>query len=169
MYRIAVLLLAASPFLAAQIKVAVINSQAAVLNTAEIQKAQKELEAKFAPKQQEIEKLRKEIQDIQNQLQTGQGKLAPAAIDKLNYDGQRKQRELQRLTEDVQTEVDRTRNEILQRAGSQMQQVVQKIAEEQGLDVVVDAGNTVYYKPALDITKEATAAYDKAYPAAATP
>jgi hypothetical protein len=33
--------------------------------------------------------------------------------------------------------------------------------------MVVDTGNTLYYKPAMEITAEATSAYDKAYPAAA--
>jgi outer membrane protein len=45
-----------------------------------------------------------------------------------------------------------------------MQEVVKKLAEEKGLDVVVDTSNTIFYKPSLDITAEAVAAYDKAYP-----
>ena len=48
-----------------------------------------------------------------------------------------------------------------------MQDVVKKLAEEKGLDMVVDVGTTIYFKPAMEITKEATAAYDKTYPAAA--
>ena len=60
------------------------------------------------------------------------------------------------------------RTEILQRAGSRMQEVVKKLAEEKGLDIVVDSANTVFYKAAFDITAEATAAYDKAYPVSAS-
>jgi outer membrane protein len=45
-----------------------------------------------------------------------------------------------------------------------MEQVVIKLAEEQGLDLVVDSSTTLYFKPALDLTKQATAAYDKAHP-----
>ena len=61
--------------------------------------------------------------------------------------------------------MDRERKEILGRSGQRMQDVVKKMAEERGFDVVIDVSNTIYYKPALEITKEATAAYDKAYPA----
>ncbi len=45
--------------------------------------------------------------------------------------------------------------------------VVKKIAEEKGLDLVVDVSNpiAVYFKPTLDVTGDAIAAYDKAYPA----
>ena len=39
------------------------------------------------------------------------------------------------------------------------------LTEASGLDVVVDVSNTVYFKTALEITKDATTAYDKTYPA----
>ena len=78
--------------------------------------------------------------------------------------GQKKQRDYQRLQEDVQADVDRERGDILGRAGKRMQEIVQKLAEAGGFDVVIDVSNTVFFKPALEITKEATAAYDKAYP-----
>jgi outer membrane protein len=151
--------------LPAQVKIAIINSQAAVSETAEIRKAQAAMEAKFKPRQAEIEKLQKEIASLQNQLQTGQGKLTPQAEQNIQITGQRRQRELQRMTEDLQSDVDRERNDILQRVGGRMNEVVRKLAEERTLDVVIDVSNTVYFKPALDITKDATAAYDKAHPA----
>jgi outer membrane protein len=165
MIRPAVLLFALAAALSAQVKVAIINSQAAVSETAEIRKAQAAMEAKFKPRQAEIEKLQKEIASLQNQLQTQQGKLTPQAEQNIQITGQRRQRELQRLTEDLQSDVDRERNEILQRVGGRMNEVVRKLAEERGLDVVIDVSNTVYFKPALEMTKEATAAYDKAHPA----
>jgi outer membrane protein len=46
-----------------------------------------------------------------------------------------------------------------------MTEVVKKLAEEKGYDVVVDVSTTIYFKPALDITTEALAAFNKAYPA----
>ena len=149
----------------AQSKVGVINLQRAVLESAEIKKASTELEAKYKPRQQEMEKVQRDLQNIQQQLQSNAGKLTPQAEADLTAEGQRKQRELQRMNEDLQQDVDRERNEILTKSSQKMQQVVQKIAEEKGLDVVVDVSNTIYFKPALEITSEAIAAYDKAYPA----
>jgi outer membrane protein len=146
----------------AQTKVAVVNSQKALLDTAEIKKAQVDLEAKFKPRQDQMGRLTKELQDIQTQLQSG--KLNQNGEQELTIQGQRKQRELQRLQDDLQADVDRERNDILQRSGTHMQEVVKKLAEEKGLDVVVDTSNTIFYKPSLDITAEAVAAYDKAYP-----
>jgi outer membrane protein len=159
------LVLACAPIASAQVKVAIINLQKAVLDTAEIQKAQKDLETRFKPRQDKAEALQKELQGIQTQLQTMAGKLTPQAEQDLNVQGQRKQRELQRLTEDLQADVDRERQDILGRSAQRMNEVVQKLSEAKGLDVVVDVTNAVYFKPALEITAEATAEYNKAYPA----
>jgi outer membrane protein len=52
----------------------------------------------------------------------------------------------------------------LQHAGGRMQEVVKKLADEKGLDIVVDSANTVFFKAPLEITTEATAAYNKTYP-----
>lgn len=149
----------------AQTKVGVISLQRAVLEAAEIKKASAALEAKYRPRQQEMEKLQRDLQTIQQQLQTSAGKLSPQTESGLQAQGQRKQRELQRIGEDLQSEVERERNEILSRSSQRMQEIVKKLAEEKGLDVVVDISNTVYYKPALDVTSDAIAAYDKANPA----
>jgi outer membrane protein len=156
--------LACAPFALAQLKVGVLDSQKAILDTDEIQKAQAQMEAHFKPRQDEIQKLQKELQEINDQLQKMQGKLTPEAERDLQVQGQRKQRDLQRATEDLQVEVDARRNDVLGRVQRQMVEVVRKIAEEKGLDVVIDATDTIYFKPALDLTAEATAAYNKAHP-----
>lgn len=164
MIRFVLVLLAASALLPAQVKIAVINSQQAVLETAEIKKAQTQLEGTFKPRQSEIEKIQNEMAALQNKLQTGQGKITAQEEQNLTAQGQRRQRELQRLTEDLQADVDRSRNEILERVGKRMQEIVRKMADERTLDLVIDVSNTVHFKPTLELTKEATAAYDKAYP-----
>ena len=153
---------------AAQTKLAIIDIQRAVLNTAEIKKAQAELETKFRPRQVELQKLEQELQQVQAQIQSG--KLTPQQEADLQAQGQRRQREYQRKSEDLQADVDRERTDILQRSGQRMTEVVKKLAEERTLDVVIDVSNAVYFKPALDITADSTTAYDKTYPVApATP
>ena len=148
----------------AQTKVAVINMQQAVLSTADIKKQSTDLEAKYKPRQTAIEQLRADIDGIQQKLQAGQGKLTPAAEQDLTIDGQRKQRTLQRMSQDLQDEVDGVRNDILAAAGRRMAEVIRKLADERGLDVVVESSSTLFFKAALDLTADATAAYDKAYP-----
>jgi outer membrane protein len=116
---------------AAQTKVGVVNFQKALLDTAELKKASVDLQNKFNPRQDQLEKVQRELADIQTQLQ-----------------------------DDVTAE----RNSILQRSGTRMTEIVKKLAEEKGYDVVVDTQNTYFFKPVLEFTADATAAYDKAYP-----
>jgi outer membrane protein len=157
-------LLAGAPFALAQPKIAIVKVQEALLGTAEIKKAQGELQQRYKPRQDEIERLNKELQDINTRL-ADQSKLSAVGVADLQAQGQRKQTRLQRLNQDIEEDFNRDRQEILSRASQRMTEVVKKIAEEKGFDVVLDVTSTLYTKPALDITVDVTAAYDKAYPA----
>lgn len=147
----------------AQLKVAVVNVQQAMLDSEELKKASAELERKYKPRQDELQKLNNDLQLIQQQISSG--KLNQQAIADLQAQGTRKQRDAQRLSDDLQSDFDRDRQDILGQAAKRMQEVVKKIAEEKGYDIVVDVSQTLYFKPSLDLTAEALAAYNKAYPA----
>jgi len=154
---------------AAQSKVAVINLQKAVLESAEIKAASAAMEARYKPRVTQIETLDKEIAAISQNLQSNAGKLTAQAEADLNAQGTKKQRDAQRLRDDLQADVDRDRNEILQRSAGKMGDVLKKLAEEKGYDIVVDAPYAPYFKASMEITTDLIAAYDKAYPAAAPP
>jgi outer membrane protein len=164
--RIAVaVLVAAFPMAALRaqsLKVAIVNAQKSVADTQEIKKAQADLAAKYRPRQQDIEKLQNDLQEIQSELKAPN--LTPEKQSQLSADGTLKQKQLQRLSEDLQQDFNQDRADVLTRAGQRMQEIIKKLAEEKGLDVVMDVSNALYYKPALDMTADATAAYDKAYP-----
>jgi outer membrane protein len=151
----------------AQMKVAVVNLQEAVFESGEIKKADADMQAKYKPRLQEIEKLANEGSSLQQKLQSGQGKLTPQAEADLNAQIARLQRDVQRKNEDLQADTERDKNEVLSRASEKMEEVVKKLAEERGFDLIVDSSTTLYFKPAMEITKDVIAAYDKAYPAGA--
>ena len=165
LFYITILALAGAGLVSAQGKIGIVNSQKALLDTEEIKKAQQDLEIKYKPRQDQMAKLDKDLQDIQAQLQSG--RLNEVGQQELTAQGQRKQRDLQRLQQDLQQDVDGERNEILQRAGTRMQEVIKKVAEEKGLDLVVDSSSTHFFKATLDITPDVVAAYNKAYPVSA--
>lgn len=149
----------------AQTKVAVVNLQRAVFESAEIKKADAQMQATFKPRQDRIDQLQKEIAALAEQLQKSNGKLSPQAEGDLTAQGQKKQRDLQRLTDDLNADAQNYRNDALTKSSTKMGDVVKKLAEEKGFDLVVDTSSALYFKPALDITDEAIKAYDKAYPA----
>ena len=148
-----------------QAKVAVVNLQRAVFESAEIKQAQLVMDATFKPRQDRINQLQNELQTIAQQLQQGANKLTPQQESDLQYSGQKKQRELKNLQDDLSADVEAYRNDVLQKSSAKMTDVVKKLAEEKGLDLVVEGSTALYFKPVLDITNDAIAAFDKAYPA----
>jgi outer membrane protein len=147
----------------AQVKVGVINVQKALSDTDELKKTSAAMEAKYKPQQTQIEKLQADLQSIEDQLNSG--KLNQTAAADLQTQGTRKQRDLQRLTDDTQAEIDKERQAVLASMSEKMSTVITKLAEEKGLDLVVETSSLLYNKASLDITADATAAYNKANPA----
>jgi len=154
------------PSAMAQTKVGVVSLQKAILETAEIKKASNDMQARYKKRQDDLDKASRELNDIQTQLQAAQGKLSAAGEADLTARGQRKEREVKRLDEDLRADVERDRNEVLARAQTRMLEIVKKVSDEKGLDCVVEASAVITFKPALDITTDVVAAYDKAHPAA---
>ena len=138
-------------------KVGVIDFRSALMGTAEMQAKVKELEAKYKPRQDELTQLARELQELQQKIQSASGN----ETLNLQNQGQRKQREAQRKQEDLQSDVEYDQNEISQGGARAMYDVISKLAEEKGLDIVVDISNTLFFKPALNLTAAATAAYNQ--------
>jgi len=158
-----------APLSSAQPKVAVVSMQKAVFETAEITKASAEMEARYKPRADKLRQTQDQIAQIAQRLQGGSGQLTPQAENELQSEGKRLQKEEQRQREDLQADVQAERQEILTKASARMAEIIKKLAEEKGIDVVVEQQALVFFKPALDITAEATAAYDKAHPVVAAP
>ena len=89
-----------------------INFQKAILDTADIKKASTDMQNRYKPRQTQLEAVQRELSDIQTQLQSSQGRLSAAGEADLTARGQRKQRESERLSQDLQADVERERPDI---------------------------------------------------------
>jgi outer membrane protein len=161
--------LALAPLSFAQPKIATISLQKAVFDTADIKKASAEMEARYKPRADALRQTQEQMAQVSQRLEQGTGQLTPQAESELRAQGTRLQKEAQRVQEDLQADVQADRQEILSKATLRMTEVVKKLAEDKGIDLVVEEQSLVYFKPVLDITADATAAYDKAHPVAAAP
>src|ERR1700722_4193277 len=131
--------LVSTPFASAQTKIGVVNFQKAIADTAELKKAQNDLAIKFKPQQDEYDKANRDYNDLQIQLQNSQGKgLSASAEVDLESRATRKQREVERLKEDLEGDVTKEREETVQRLGARMTEIVKKLMEDKGLDAVFD-------------------------------
>jgi outer membrane protein len=163
----ALALIAMPHSVAAQTKVAVVDLQQALLGTAETKKADSAMSAKFTPRQIEMERVNGELTKLQQTLQAGGDAMTPQAVADNQAQTARRQRELQRMQEDYQADIEKDRNEVLAGITQKMVGIVKQVADEKGIDLVVDRANTLYFKDPLDLTKDVIAAYDKANPVAA--
>jgi len=152
----------------AQSKLGVIDFRAALQNTAEFKKKVDAMQAVFAPRQNELQRLSQELQEIQTKMQTAQ----PQDAAQLQAEGQAKQREAQRLNEDLEADVQYEQEDMLRGASQRMRDVISKIATAKGLDAVISVaaladpfeGRVMHLNKAIDLTDDATAAYDQAHP-----
>lgn len=154
-------------------KIAIIHLQNAIIGTKDGQRAAKELETKFMPKRQEIEKRQGEIQALQQQLRASSNTASEEQKNKLMRDIDVKQKALQRDGEDASAELDQEQQKLFQDIGGKVMAVIDKYASDNGFAVVIDvsaqASPILYASTSVDITRQVVDIYDKNAPAAAAP
>jgi outer membrane protein len=152
-------------------KIAIIHLQNAIIGTKDGQKAAKELEAKFMPKRQEIEKRQAEIQALQQQLRASSNTASEEQKNKLMRDIDAKQKSLQRDGEDASAELDQEQQKLFQEIGGKVMAVIDKYASDNGFAVVIDvsaqSSPILYASTSVDITRQVVETYDKNAPTAA--
>ena len=145
-------------------KLAIINIQAAIASTNEGQRDLDALQKKFEPKQIELKSLSDEVDNLKKQL--------AAQTDKLNEDERSKrvqaiegkQKILQRNLDDAQSDYQSQSNEIAQRIGTKLMQVLDSYAKQNGYAVVLDVSQqqspVLWATESVNITKPVIDAYN---------
>jgi outer membrane protein len=145
-------------------KVGVIDIQAAIFNTNEGRRDIDALAKKFDPKRAELSSLNDEIDSLKKQLAAQQDKLNEEERATRVRTIEQKQKNLQRLGEDAQAEFQSQQNELVNRIGSRMLEVLKKYAESNSLAVVIDASNqsagVLWAAEQVNITPAIVAAYN---------
>jgi len=153
----------------AQNKVGVININAAIAGCGEGKKLMADLQKKYLPRQQELERLQKEIQADQDQLaKQGSAALSEDEQRQVSRDLEDKQRLLKRSTDDAQTDFNADRDDGIRRIGQKMVGVIHDYAQQNGFSLVIDGAQVpIYYAVKdIDITAEIVKHYDAANPVA---
>ncbi len=149
-------------------KVGLINIQAAIANTEEGKKALADLQAKYQPRQKDLQGEQQQIQAIQDQLSKQANTLSDEEQARLNRESEEKQKQLKRDMEDAQNDFSQDRDEAINRIGKKMVQVINNYAQQNGFSLVIDDAQIPIYFAAkdLDITAEIVKRYDAANPVA---
>ncbi|HTS26379.1 MAG TPA: OmpH family outer membrane protein [Bryobacteraceae bacterium] len=149
-------------------KVATIHIQNAILQTKDGQKAAQDLQTRFNPRRQELEKKSNDITNIQNQIRTGGATMSEAAKAKLQRDYDNNTKEFTRAKDDFEAEVQQEEGKIMNDLGQKLMDVVVKYATQKGVSVVVDVSSqqssVLWADPSIDITNDVIKLYDQAHP-----
>lgn len=150
----------------APVKIAIVSIQDAITNTNEGQKESEALQNRFGARQNALKAQNDEIVALQADLQAKSDKLSDeerATRVKTITD---KQKVLQRNGEDFQAEVQQAEQDVLNRLGKKMMDVLDKYAKANGYTVVLDVSNpqtpVLWADKATNITKELVDAYNTA-------
>ena len=149
-------------------KLGVINVRQAIASTAEGKQAGAELQSQFAPRQNELEGLNKQINDLRQRIDAGSGKFSQEEQARLQRDGETKARQLQRKQDEYQEDVNAAQADVFDRIGRKMIDVLDRYARENGYVAILDtsAQNTpiLFASTNIDVTQDIVKLYDQAYP-----
>lgn len=149
-------------------KVGVINMQAAITGTAEGKQAGAELQSQFTPRQTELQNLQKQAEDDQNRLRTGQSTLSEEEQARLSNEYTRLQRTIQRKSQEAQDDLNEAQQDIVNRIGRKLVDVLSKYAKDNAYAVVLDSSSQqtpiLYEANQVDVTQDIIRLYDQAYP-----
>jgi len=124
---------------AAGTKIGVINMLQAISLTAEGKQATVELQSQFAPRQQELESLDKQINDLQQKLTAGRTTLSDAERTRLNDQGNRLAQRLDRKRREYQEDLNAAQGEVVNSLGRKTADVLNRYAEENNYATVLDS------------------------------
>ena len=122
------------------------------------------VQALIQKKQNEGAQKAKALQDNQTKLQQSGALMNEAARTALQKDIERQQLEGQRFEQDAQAEVNELQTELQDEFQKKLFPILQQIAQEKGLHVLLSAGDAgaIWVEPGIDLTLEAIKRLDTA-------
>jgi outer membrane protein len=159
---------AGAPGAAMATKLGIINIQAAIASTAEGKQAAAELQSQFAPRTTELQNLQKQMDDVRTRFQTGQTTLSDEEKARLQRQGDQLSRLFQRKQQEFQDDTNDAQQDVVNRIGRKMIDVLDKYSKENNYSVILDTSSqttpVIYAANQIDITQDIIRLYDQNYP-----
>ena len=137
---------------AQEARIAAVNSDRILRESAAAKAAQTKLEAEFAKRDKDLQDMAQKLKSMSDALDKNGASMAPADraekqrdLSQLDTDFQRKQREFRE-------DLNQRRNEELAAVLDRANKVIKQIAEQQHYDLIVQ--EAVYVSPRIDITDQ---------------
>ncbi len=149
------LILAAGPA-AAELKIAVLDTQRALVASEEAQALLQQSQQELKAEEEAVKSLGEEIIANQEKLQTDGEVMSPTEQRRLQKDIEDKQIDYQFLVNKLQKQVNDRRQELLAQMVPKIDAVLKDLIELEGYDLIMERGNLRYVNTKHDITRKVT-------------
>lgn len=148
------MLLASAPALAQ--KVAVADSQMALMNSDAAKKAVEKLQNELKVQRDRMAVLNTEIEALQARFKRDGAVMSEKDKKDLQKQAENKVQEFQSLAQVVQKRTQDVQNDLLQRMIPEMEKAIDDLQKVNKFDVIIEKKNVIFADPATDITKKIT-------------
>jgi len=151
----------------AQTKIAVVDTQRAIMETEDGIRAQATLKKLFDSRQRELDKKQDELQKERADIEKQQGVLSKGALSKRIEKWQRDMIQLQTVFVEYNKELQKKQSELTQPIFQKAMGIIRRLATQDAYDVVVDKQAVPYVRSDLDLTDRVIVQYNQGGGAAA--
>ncbi len=138
---------------AVEYKIGFVNTERLFREAAPAKRAQQKLEKEFAPRDADIQRLSKQVRDLQAALDKDGATMAESDRRNKERDLVNQSRDLQRMQREVREDQNLRRNEELGSLQERANKVIREIAEAEKFDLILQ-DPVVFASPRIDITEK---------------
>ena len=138
---------------AAEVKVAFVDIEKILREAPQAEAVRQRLEQEFAPRDKKLLAMQKELRKLEEKLTRDAEVMSEAERRKLERKILEKRREFLRAQEEFREDFALRRNEELAKLQKQIFEVIKKLAEEEGFDLLL-SGGVVYASQRVDVTEK---------------
>ena len=150
------LCLSAAAVAAAELKIAVLDTQRALVSSEEAKALLEQVQSELKKEEEEVNALGAEIQALQEKLQTDGEVMSPTEQRKAQTDIEDKRLDYEFLVNKLQKALQDRRQELLQVMVPKVDAVLKDLIELEGYDLIMERANLRYVNPKHDITRRVT-------------
>ncbi|MDZ5601260.1 OmpH family outer membrane protein [Pseudomonas sp. RP23018S] len=138
----------------AEMKIAVLNYQMALLESDAAKKYAVDTEKKFGPQFNKLKSLESSAKGIQDRLIKGGDKMAAPERERLELEFKQKARDFQFQSKELNEAKAVADRDLLKVLRPKMENAMQEVIKKGGFDLVLERGAVIDVKPQYDITRQ---------------
>jgi outer membrane protein len=150
-----------APVVEAQVRLGVVDTQRAVMETEDGLRAQATLKKHFDQRQRDLDAKQNQLQKEREDIEKQRDVLSKAALANRVEKWQREMVQLQTVFVEYNKELQKKQNELTQPIFQKAMNIIRRLATQKGFDVVIDKQAVPYHRSDLDLTDQVITLYNQ--------